>query len=524
MTTMQARQPASLLSVFLFILVSFSAFAQERHILYKGLYANEAEGIHGLYNPERGFRLEVATDIVGKGYFWNPTNYPVSTAYLDKETQYYASDSISLVQSYIYLTKAVGRELSEDDFQTMTAYFDRLRALGQKAVLRFAYESEGFSRAAIGPTPEDIFRHTTQLKPFLEENKDVICVVQAGLIGAWGEWHSSVYGLEQSKEIKKAVLEAALDMTPAGRMLQVRLPEYKNLIKRSSPDWNRLSYHDDFIVIHPHPWDGGLSEDSKAFRQIVKESPYLLIDGELPWGSWSMSQDPDNSDSGWIVDGREAARRFFLQHYTSLSIIHNYKENGAKDKYSMMYWKETPITQDFLIANHMPFSPAYFQTKEGETVERTAFDYIRDHLGYRIELQELTIRPRPDDSSLEIELSLINRGFSTLFNEHPIYFVLIDPQGQVVYTQPTDANVNEWQPYKPGDKNHRPLLHSLSSEFHLPEDLSPGTYSLGLWIPDGSSRLMYNHRYAIRCANSNAPWWISADQRYGINILTTLIR
>jgi len=27
------------------------------------------------------------------------------------------------------------------------------------------------------------------LKPFLEKNRDLILVVQAGMIGAWGEWH-----------------------------------------------------------------------------------------------------------------------------------------------------------------------------------------------------------------------------------------------------------------------------------------------------------------------------------------------
>ena len=52
--------------------------------------------------------------------------------------------------------------------------------------------------------------------------------------------------------------------------------------------------------------------------------------------------------------------------------------------------------------------------------------------------------------------------------------------------------------------------------------MAAGEYKLGLWIPDGSDRLKYNPRYAIRCANGNTTWWTSADGKYGVNILTTV--
>ena len=69
-----------------------------------------------------------------------------------------------------------------------------------------------------------------------------------------------------------------------------------------------------------------MHEGTVKFDQIVKESPYLVVDGELPWGFWSVGADPDSPSAGWIIDGMQTARRLFLQHYTSLSIIHNYKE------------------------------------------------------------------------------------------------------------------------------------------------------------------------------------------------------
>ena len=500
--------------------------AQNIHRTFRGIYADDLRGMEGIYNPERGFRLEVAVDVAEKNYLWNPKKYPDITSYLEKESDFYAADSISLVQSYFYLTGYVGKDLSAEAFQTMNTYFNALRKAGKKAVLRFAYESDFNGRAALGPTKEELIRHTVQLKPFLEKNKDVIQVVQAGMIGAWGEWHSSYRGLEKSNDIKRTILQSICRMTPIGRAIQIRVPEYKNLLDPASADYKRVSFHDDFIVLKKHRWDGEMSEGTPAFDQIVRESPYLPVDGELPWGSWSMNEDPDDPNAGWIINGVDAARRMFLQHYTSLSAIHNYKEKDTKDKYSMMYWKETPITEAFLMENRMPVSDGYFRKKDGTPVQRMAFDYIRDHLGYRIELQELNIRPLngKQKGKMSVEISLINRGFSTLFNEHPVYLVVLDPNGKVCYTQLTSADVHTWQPSDPKDAHCTPLVHKIMTDLSLPRGMTlQRSYKLGLWIPDGSEELKYNPRYAVRCANGDVEWMCAGDGKYGINILSEFI-
>ena len=188
----------------------------------------------------------------------------------------------------------------------------------------------------------------------------------------------------------------------------------------------------------------------------------------------------------------------------------------------MMYWKETPLEESFLSENHMPVSDKYFKNQDGSPATRNVFDYIRDHLGYRLELQQLKINGNPAaGKEISLDLSLINRGFSTLFNEHPVYFVLIDEQNRITEFL-TETNVHNFQPYQPKDPECKPLLHTIKGQFIIPEHLETGKYRLGLWIPDGSERLKYNHRYAIRCANGDTEWWSSPDNKYGINILTSL--
>lgn len=510
-----------LLAIFL---LPTCVMAQNVQRTFRGIYTDDSHGMEGLYNPERSFRLEVSNDLEKGGGLWESKETLSMTAGFEEESASYASDSVSLVQSYFYLLGYAGKNLPAEAFQRMDIYFNALRKAGKKAVLRFAYELDFNGRAKEGPTKEDILRHIVQLKPFLEKNKDVIYVLQAGMVGAWGEWHSSYRGLENSEDTIRTILQNICKMAPTNRAIQIRLPKYKNLLDTASADYKRISFHDDFIIDKPHHWDGDMSDGTPAYNQIVRESPYLPVDGELPWGSWSMNEDSNDPVGGWLIDGVATARRLFEQHYSSLSAIHNYKENDGKQKFSMMYWKETPITETYLKENRMPISDGYFRKKDGTVAPRMAFDYIRDHLGYRIELQKLDVHPLSgkQKKTLSVELSLINRGFSTLFNEHPAHFVVLDKDDKVCYTQLCNADVHSWQPYEPTDTLCKPLVHKVTADISLPENLRlKKGYKLGLWIPDGSERLKYNPRYAIRCANGDIQWLCTKDGKYGINVLCT---
>lgn len=490
----------------------------KKELVFKGI---SSEHTAGLYNPGRGFRLETAVDVV--------EDRQCPEKQLNELSRKYASDSVSLAQCYFYLTElSGGKALQEDHFKTMQRYFDEIRKEGKKVVLRFAYEKDFVRRKPTGPTLNDILTHVQQLKPFLEKNKDLILVVQAGLIGAWGEWHSSVHGLENSDSVKTAVLEKLLSVVPEELNVQVRVPEYKNLLKDKPELYRRVSFHDDFIVIKPDRWDGDMHEGTDNFNQIVKESPDLVVDGELPWGFWSVGCDPDSPSAGWIIEGLPAARRLFLQHYTSLSVIHNYKEQHPNNRfdennpprYSMIVWKNTWVPEDSIRKYKMPVSDSYFRDKTGKPVMRSMFDYIRDHLGYRLELQKLDYSPiwhRGADEQLS--LSVVNRGFAAVAGAHRVYWALIDEAGKVT-AFPVQADPGKWQPYQPGDSACAPLLHRIDAEFCVPESLPAGTYKLGFWIADASEELKQDARYAIRCANGDIDWYTGVNNTYGINVLT----
>ena len=108
---------------------------------------------------------------------------------------------------------------------------------------------------------------------------------------------------------------------------------------------------------------------------------------------------------------------------------------------------------------------------------RTQFEYIRDHLGYRLELQRMRL-PRTTRASVpfDVRIELINRGFSTLHSPRPVIVVLIDSDDRVFEFPASEADPRMWQPFAPeiGVNGHgrslsRPycLYHRSRSGFRI---------------------------------------------------------
>lgn len=41
-------------------------------------------------------------------------------------------------------------------------------------------------------------------------------------------------------------------------------------------------------------------------------------------------------------------------------------------------------------------------------------------------------------------------------------------------------------------------------------------------MPDADKSIANDARYAVRVANRDAPWWTTADGKFGVNILRTV--
>ncbi len=427
------------------------------------------------------------------------------------------------------------KPLSEEKLGWLQRDFDLMRKYGFKCVLRFAYQHGDVK----GPEKEWVLHHIEQLKPIVAKNSDVVFLLQAGFIGMWGEWHGDTYN--DDLDSRAEILGKVLELLPEDRFTQVRVPKYKRMAVRriekrgfrEVKEHNaftllaeaRIGFNNDGVLAGPthggtwpeEPHFGSLQ--NPEFALATRESAWVPTEGELFWSdqAWDGVE-----ETGKGVDGYNAIKYLRLQHYVSFSLAHSYSEFQGKP-YCMDRWRTRTLTVDKLQAEKLPLSDGYFSDVYGNPVERSEFEYLRDHLGYRLELQEVRFVEAVEGvENLRVEIDLINRGFSTLFNPRQPYLVLISEDEETIHEIPLEANPRDWQPFRPGDPDYEPLRHTIRYDGALPEEVEPGKYTLGLWLPDPKPTIRLDPQFAVRLANRDTPWWTSPGGQYGVNILHTM--
>src|SRR5262245_20769044 len=144
---------------------------------------------------------------------------------------YLREKTLTLVFANVTLAPFRGGPIPADFLAKLDQGFQRVRAAGLKLVLRFTYSG------AIGDADAPkavVLQHIGQLKPLLMAHGDVLAALQAGFIGAWGEWHGSTHG-NDNDGVRRVVVTALLYAIATSRMVQVRTPAFKQALTGPAP-------------------------------------------------------------------------------------------------------------------------------------------------------------------------------------------------------------------------------------------------------------------------------------------------
>ncbi len=493
---------------------------------FRGIRPDDPHGRMGLRNPERGFRTEIYfSTIPGEtagtcschskqnkldGRSLKPscqnetlTGCPrlirgnrldaveFSHAQWQDELDYFAYDGVTVMQSYCFLMNYCdGRPLPPEKLEDIETFFRKLRESGAKALLRFAYE---LYPTPTGPTAETVLKHIAQLRPLLHRYQDVIYVLQCGFVGRFGEFHHSFHHLEEDPGFCRELFTAVLEALPEGKKTMLRYPRLKRALFGNAPLTEaeafsgtapaRIGHFNDYFMgNNNHGGTFGVGDLSieEEFHYLDEESRYLPMDGELQW-----------RDLAGVALPHEALFNFFRWHYDTFSMVHGHSL-FEQEFYPIDWWKSVPVDPMFLHDNRIPVSDDYFYDAAGNFVSRSHFEYIRDHLGYRLELLSAALPEslRAGDR-LEAEIQLINRGFSAPVNPRPAQLVL--QCGSERRSFPFETDVRRW---------YGGTEQVLKLSVTLPPEMAPGIYQAGFALPDASEILADNPAFAIRCANS----------------------
>lgn len=397
-------------------------------------------------NPERGFynyvSLTTASDLSSVSDGGNTLIY--APVFLDD-----------------YLGSDHEQALPQSLLQDIQSGFDAVRAAGLKAIVRFMYDNgEGYPDGANDAPLSWMVQHVEQLSPVLQANADVLFMLQAGFIGAWGEWHTSnnfVDGPDDQAD-RKSLIDALLLAVPKNRRTGVRYPAYKRMFYGAAATTEAQMLAQDDVARVGHINDCFVSgpEDVGTYQYEPVETlrDYLAEDTKfVPMGGETCALH-ERGACATVVPEME---RF---HFTYIN------EDFHEDVVAL--WDT-----------------------EGCRPE------IERRLGYRLVLEsaQLPTSVKPG-GTFTFELNLKNVGFAALTNPRPVFLVL-EGKGERLSVE-LEADPRTWYPG----------AITVAARVRIPATLE-GSYRLALWMPDAEADLAERADYSIQLANEGV--WVSGS-------------
>jgi len=405
-------------------------------------------------NPERGFMHQWEVNSEGN---------PLSTTKLADLKK----ENVSIILRLYYLEKFKTTPLSQNQLDLIKTDFGRLRDAGLKCVLRFAYTN---AQDGTDASFAIISEHLDQLKSIIAENADVIAFVQAGFIGAWGEWYYTTNNLTTPAN-RKLVLDKLLETFPKEIKIQVRTPKIKQDYFGNSTAMGfdvgygttniaRIGFHNDCFMASADDYGTYVNVAvDKAF--ISNEALFVPTGGE----TCPPSGVPTASCS-------KAETEMSLLKWTYLNL----------DYYG-------PVLQEWRTNN--------------------CFTDFERKLGYRLALVSTNVKIEITlNSAFEFNAVLNNVGFAPVYNPKNTFLIFKSVENGTLYKKKLNFDVRYLTP-----KLNYQLKESISTV-----GIPAGKYELLLKIEDASTRLSDRPEYCIRLANTGL--W---DSTTGINKLAQTV-
>lgn len=450
----------------------------------------EAQDLYFMYNPDRGFR----TDLVI--YVDDLVQYVGDERKLMSEISaqfniYFGGlkEPCSLAFAYIYLTKWHLEELPEEALEVVRAMFEYCRIRKYKLYVCFAYNNnyaipwynskENEQKLASECADEKtILRHIDQLAPVIAEYKDCCFTIKNGFIGFVGEWaYPYQYPEVDYDKITKAIVDKLA--APNGIYFSHRLPRYTDSVKKKYPDWENARWIGfNNCAFYGEQNNGWHSENFTVgdkdgwWEYVCKNGAYAPVTGEL-YTSQALN------DYNAIVKGKDAILELAHHWHVTLSFWHGRYDcpNGLIN--IMETWEKQEINKEWLDAQGIIYDPYWFVDANGNPVSRNCYEFIRDHLGYKLVASDAAFKA--ENGKLSASMNFKNYGFSAAFNL-TAGFAILDEKYNVVSNIDSKESPETWYSHDPENwKSTEVLSHTVSaSEIELPTE--KGKYYIAFYL------------------------------------------
>jgi hypothetical protein len=376
--------------------------------------------------------------------------------------------------------------LSEAALTNIRRIFKHFSSHGKQMILRFLYDWEGKGIISEPRDAATILHHMEQLSPALKEYTAHIYIIQGLFIGSWGEMHNSRYLSERY-------------MSQLAKKLYLCSGEQTQIALRCPSFWRMI-----FRTFQP-------LEQSNAFDNSQKARFSLFNDGimasESDFGTYGAIPEREarfHSDKWTRTDELHFQNQLGLYVSNGGEVLHPCELNDAENAIDTLKTMRVSYLHrhyDEAVLNKWKSSKA--GVSDPLWKDKTAFEYIAAHLGYRFTLDAVNLA-MDTRNKIRVSVKLINTGFSPCYHKFDVQFIIRTASYSETLTYPVASDTRFWFP---DEKIELEALFDLT-------DLKQHNYILCLRIFD--TRTMQ----PIRIANTFSAADHSGSYRLG-NIITT---
>ena len=396
-------------------------------------------------------------------------------------------------------------KLPQAVFDILEMFFDKCRERDCKVLFRYGYHgvqynwhvSEEFRKMheKVGASEEIMLSHIEQLAPFIAKHSDIIHKLSSGFIASGGE---QAYNYQYPVVNYDTVIKAAVEKlcVPNNFYYTVRMPKYKLDLLEHEPDykyahlighnndafygetenygWNSGCYqkNHNFDITGPGQCDihdhGGTHVKNNWWEYVCETGAYTPQSGE-------MYHNVAIHTPHKVPTGMEVIKQLAHHWYVTLSQWNGFIESKfehLKNKdgqlvpriATMQYWIDNEtITPADLDREGIIYDPAWFTDEEGNLVHRNPYEFVRDHLGYRLFADSFEFDGKT------VRLTLKNYGFAAAFCLKSS-FVILDENYNVV-SEIAAGEPEKWYSHDPENYLSTEILeHTVSADIEIPKD------------------------------------------------------
>ncbi|MCM1131798.1 MAG: DUF4832 domain-containing protein [Anaeroplasma bactoclasticum] len=267
--------------------------------------------------------------------------------------------------------------------------FHKIDEASSCVIVRFAYDPNFNGSKDMEPEIPMMEKHIESLKPLFLKYEKMITAVECGLVGPWGEMHSSKIA---NQETYNKLIDSYLKVLPNSLHLLVRRPKFLySYYGYTLSTLNEFSVQDCRLGVYNDGYLGSANDLGTYDNREIEVEWLSKINEECSYGGEVTIPNSTYNELN------NAVEEMYKLHLSYLNLRWN--DQVVKR------WQEKKYTGS---------DPLYKSSTE--------FDYIKNHLGYRFVLENLIYNE--DDNKLNLKLKVTNVGFGNLVKAKNAYIVL----------------------------------------------------------------------------------------------------